>query len=598
MTAAPPRQDAAAARARPERVLTGVPVAPGIAVGVAWLSAPGELSVPECPIAPDLVEGELQRFAEALALAQKQLRKLKTKAAQHPAAAAEELQVLLDARLQMLAGGRLVRGIEARIRDHLVNAEAAVRAEVGAIADSFAKMGDSYLAQRAADVREVGDRLVRALLRTPYQALQHMPAGSVLIAWDLTPSDTALLDPSRVGGLATAIGSRDSHTAIIARSLSLPAVVAVAEIVEVVEPGDLVIVDGTEGRVVINPTPETADLYAKRADDMARERLRLARIAKLPAVTRDGVAITLSANLELARDIPAALAAGAAGVGLLRTEMPVLNADALPDEDEQTRTLSEIVAGMNGRPVTIRTLDIGGDKLSAKLRRHLARELGSNENPALGVRGIRLGLARPEVLDTQLAAILRAGAHGSVRILLPMITSVTEVRAVRERLDRVARRLRRRGLAIANPLPPVGVMIEVPGAALAADALAMESDFFAIGTNDLTMYTLAIDRGNDGVAALYNPLHPAVLRLIQFTIQAGLRARRPVSVCGEIAGDPRYTSLLVGLGVHDLSMAPPSLPRVKERVRNLSARDAALRARQVMEEWDETAIAALLDSVD
>ncbi len=580
---------------RAERVLAGVAVAPGIAAGVAFLSVPGELAVPECPVAPDLVPGELARFREAVATAQKQLKKLKTKAAQHPTAAAEELSLLLDARLQMLAGSRLVRGVERRVAEALINAEAAVRAEVASIADGFARMGDSYLAQRADDVREVGDRLIRALLRTPYQALQHLPTGSVLIARDLTPADTALIDPGKVGGIATELGSRDSHTAIIARSLGLPAVLAVPGLMAALEPGDVVIVDGSAGRVIVNPTPATSDDYAKRADAIARDRLRLARLSKLPATTKDGVEIALHANIELAREVPAALGAGAAGIGLLRTEMAVLNADHIPDEDSQAAQLTEIVAGMKGRPVTIRTLDIGSDKLTPGLRRDLGADLGSQHNPALSVRGIRLGLARTDLLDAQLMAILRASAAGPVRVLLPMVTSVAEVRAVRARLLKLARRARRKGYAMASALPPLGVMIEVPGAALAADALALESDFFAIGTNDLTMYTLAIDRGDEGVARLYNPLHPAVLRLIQFSVEAGLRARKPVSVCGEIAGDPRFTPLLIGLGVRDLSMAPARLPLVKERVRALSAREATLRARSIMEQWDEAAIAALVD---
>ena len=281
----------------------------------------------------------------------------------------------------------------------------------------------------------------------------------------------------------------------------------------------------------------------------------------------------------------------AAGIGLYRTEFLYMNRDNLPGEEEQTVALLEIVRAMGGRPVTVRTLDVGGDKLAPSLR---PRFYGT-ANPALGLRAIRLSLKEPELLETQLAAILRAGVEGALRILLPMISTVAEVLEVRKVLAATARRLRRKGVKIADPLPPLGVMIEIPGAALAADAIASVADFFAIGSNDLTMYTLAIDRGEESVAHLYNPLHPAVLRLIQFSVEAALRARLPVSVCGEIAGDPRFTPLLLGLGVRDLSMSANSLLRVKQQVRSLDMQAAARRAQVIMDQTDSGRIAALLD---
>ena len=286
-----------------------------------------------------------------------------------------------------------------------------------------------------------------------------------------------------------------------------------------------------------------------------------------------------------------AMDAGAEGVGLLRTEFMFMNREDVPDEDEQYQALRQIVETMAGQPVTIRTLDVGGEKLAPSLRDHI----GDSANPALGLRAIRLSLKHRDLLDDQLAAILRAGVHGPVRILLPMISSVSEVKQVREALVQVARRLKRRGQKLPDPLPPLGVMIEVPGAALAADALTQVADFFAIGSNDLTMYTLAIDRAEEQVAHLYNPLHPAVLRLIQFSTEAALRARIPVSVCGEIAGDARFTPLLLGLGINELSMAANSLPRVKQRIRNLDYLASARFARQVMDQWDSGRIAMLLD---
>lgn len=580
---------------RPERVLAGLPVSPGIAIGLAWLSEGGSLPTPEYEIEPDRVEAERARFADAVATAIRQVRKLKTKAAALPDSAAEELGYLLDARLQMLSGSRLVRGVDRRIGEHRINAEAAVRAEIGGIVEGFARMGDAYLRARADDVREVGDRLIRSLLHSPYQAFKHVPEGAVVLAEELTPADTALLDPQRVVAFATMLGGPESHTAIIARSLGIPAVVGVPGLLVGLEAGDTVIVDGGIGRIVVNPTIETTDAYVERLESLRMERVRLGGLRKLPPVTRDGVAIRLDANLELPRDVAAAVGAGATGIGLLRTEFMFMNAQQLPSEEQQYQQLREVVVGMAGRPVTIRTLDLGGDKLAPGLRDEIGHDVSEGGNPALGVRGIRLALAHRRLLETQLAAILRASAHGEVRVLLPMITSVREVRAVREIMASVARRLKRRKVPIGLPLPRIGVMIEVPGAALAADALATEAAFFSIGTNDLTMYTLAIDRGDERVAALYTPLHPAVLRLIQFTVEAALRARLPVAVCGEIAGDPRFTALLLGLGVRELSMAAPSLLRVKERVRATNLMEASRRARMIMDQWDEGRIVELLD---
>jgi phosphotransferase system enzyme I (PtsI) len=580
---------------RPERVLNGLAVSPGIAVGTAWLSEAGALSVPEYDLAAGAIEGERERFADAVSYAVKQLKKLKSKTAALPDSAAEELGYLLDARLQMLSGSRLVRGVDRRIAEARINAEAAVQAEIEAITAGFEKMGDAYLAARADDIREVGDRLIRNLMKHPYQAFQNLPEGSVVIADELTPADTVLLDPARVAAFATALGGAESHTAIVARSLGIPAVLGVPGLTTGIETGDFVIVDGSAGRVVINPAPATAKSYARRGADLAAERGRLAGLSKLPAVTRDDVEISVQVNLDLARDIPAALDSGAGGVGLLRTEFMFMNRETAPTEDEQYHLLREIVLGMEGRPVTIRTLDIGGDKLAPSVREQIDELVSDGANPALGVRGIRLSLSNRRLFEAQLTAMLRAASHGPVRILLPMISSIDEVKAVREVVTDLARRLKRRRIAIADPLPKLGVMIEVPGAALAADALSTAADFFSIGTNDLTMYTLAIDRGDERVAKLYNPLHPAVLRLIQFTVEAGLRARIPVAVCGEIAGDPRFTALLLGLGVRELSMSAPGLPRVKQRIREINLLEASRRARTIMDQWDSAKIAALLD---
>ena len=577
-----------------EQAFEGLGVAPGVAIGVAHRSEAGVVAVPEYEIAADQVDAEKRRFAEAVARAQKQLAKLKAKSQALSADAAEELGYLLDAHAQMLAGSRLVRGVVMRIESQHQNAEAAVRAVIAEITEGFAQIDDAYLSARQADVRDVGERVIRQLTQTPYQAFSRLPEGTIVIAEELSPADTALLDPKRIAGIVTALGGAESHTAIMARSLGLPAVLGAPGVLRAIRGGETVIVDGAEGQVVVAPKAATLARYRKRQAAWTREQSKLSGLKGLASVTRDGHVIGLHANLELPRDLAGALESGAIGIGLLRTEFQFMNRDDLPDEDEQYETLKGIVEGMAGRMVTIRTLDVGGEKLA----RALGPEIGEPTNPALGLRGVRLGLAKPRLLETQLAAILRAAVHGPVRILLPMVATVGEVRRVRAMAEQVARRLKRRGVAIGDALPPIGVMIEVPGAALSADALALAAEFFAIGTNDLTMYTLAIDRADDQVATLYNPLHPAVLRLLQFSVEAALRAHIPVSVCGEIAGDPRYTPLLLGLGVRELSMAPPKLPRVKRRVRHMSLLAATQRARAIMEQWDEARIAELLDGFD
>jgi phosphotransferase system enzyme I (PtsI) len=578
-----------------ERVFQGLGVAPGIALGTAWVSDDTAPSTPEYLIEADGLEAESQRLKDAVALATKQLKKLKVKSQSLPPAAAEELGYLLDARLQMLAGSRLIRTADKLIAELRLNAEAAVRATIAEISDGFSRMGDAYLAARGEDVREVGERLIRCLMATPYVALKHLPEGCILIAADLTPADTALLDPKLVLGFATETGGKESHTAIMARSLGVPAILGIAHLVEGLKTGDPIILDGHAGKLIVHPTPETRGRYEAEGAALKRERKRLSRLRDVPAITLDGFTIGLNANIELPRDLEGAHRVGAEGVGLLRTEFLYMNRDHAPDEDEQYEFLREVVEGMEGSPVTIRTIDIGGDKLAPALREQIGEPIEEAPNPALGVRGVRLSLAHPRLFDTQLAAILRAAVHGPVRILLPMISHIGEVHQAREALERVHKRLKRRKVNVPEKLPPLGVMIEVPGAALSADGLAAVSDFFAIGTNDLTMYTLAIDRGDERVAALYEPLHPAVLRLIQFTVEAGLRYRIPVSICGEIAGDPRFVPLLLGIGVRELSMSAPKLPSVKERIRALSLTEASRRARTIMDQADAKRIGELLD---
>jgi phosphotransferase system enzyme I (PtsI) len=582
----------AEAGGRPERVLCGLGVSPGLGFGVAHISDHMAPSVPDFAVAEAEVPAEIERFEAAVVLSRHQLAKLKDKSATLHGPAGEEVGYLLDAHLAMLSQSRLVRGVVARIGAQRINAEAAVRIEIDAIADSFAEIGDAYLAARIDDIRVVGTRLIRNLTRTPFPAVGKLPAGTVLLADELTPADTALMDPARIAGFATALGGAESHTAIMARALGIPAVLGCPGVLQGICPGDFVIINGFAGTVTINPSPETLARCQAQLDTLALEKRQLSLVRQLPAVTRDGVEISLQANLELPRELEQAVEIGAAGIGLVRTEFLFMNREAPPTEDEQVEALVGLVHGMRGRDVTVRTLDIGGDKLAYSLRGIAA----NSANPALGLRAIRLGLKHREILETQLAAMLRAANAGPIRILLPMISTLAEIRETRALFEATAARLRRAGTRIPDTLPPLGIMIEVPGAALTADAFAAEADFFAIGTNDLTQYTLAIDRGDEQVAHLYNPVHPAVLRLIQFAAEAALRAGIPVSVCGEIAGDPRYTALLIGLGIRTLSMAPGSVPRVKRRLRLLTVAEAVRIADTIMAQSDERRITALLDA--
>ncbi len=574
-----------------EQRLPGLAVSPGIAIGPAHIVESGDLPVAENHVPQSEIEAERHRFAEAVAVSLKQLRKVKAKAAGLPSSAAEEVGYLLDAHLAMLSNSRLVRGVDDRITRTRINAERAVQIEIDEIAESFAAMRDPYLAARIEDIRVVGTRLIRNLIKKPYVAYSAVPEGAVILAEELTPADTALIDPERVAGFAAVSGGAESHTAIVARALGLPAVLAVPGLLDRARAGVTAVIDGIDGCVIIDPSAETIREYEARRDAVARERRGLARLRKLPAITRDGVEISLEGNLELPIELQQALANGAMGLGLVRSEFLYMNRDDLPGEEEQYAVFSALVRGMDGKPVTVRTFDLGGDKIARSLSGHNV----TPANPALGLRAIRLSLQDRRLLDPQLAAMLRAASEGPLRILLPMISTANEIRRVREAVDQVARRLRRRGVRLPKALPPLGAMIEVPGAALAADALAAEADFFAIGTNDLIQYTLAIDRSDEQVAHLYNPLHPAVLRLIQFAVEAALRRGMPISVCGEMAGEPRFAPLLLGLGLRNLSMAPRNIPRVKQRIRSLDMVAATRRARAIMDQSDTGRIAALLD---
>jgi len=574
-----------------EVVFEGLGVSPGIAVGAAHVREIGVVDIPEYTIKKREVSGEEERLTRAVDLAQRQVRRLQYRAKSMKGAAAEELGFLLDAYLHMLEDSRLVRGAKRRIGEQRINAEAAVTREIADISDTFQTMDDAYIAARLDDIREVGNRVLINLTKNPARRLGPPPANSIIIADTLSPADMAQIDPGQVAGVGTMLGGAEGHTAIMARALELPAVLGTHGLMDGVRSGDTVIIDGSAGRIVVNPDAGTLRAYKVRHEKMVREAKALERIRSRAARSRDGTEFQLQANVELPMELDAVQRAGAEGIGLLRSEFMYMNRTDVPDTDEQFRMLKGIVENMDGRPVTVRTLDLGGEKAADGVLGDIDDAVAS----ALGLRGIRLSLDREDLLDAQFKAILRAGTLGPVRILLPMVSAVSEVRRARRLLEKAAKNLKRRKVPVPDPLPPLGVMIEVPGAALAADALAAVSDFLAVGSNDLTMYTLAVDRANEHVAGLFNPLHPAVLRLIQFTTAAAQRARIPISICGEMAGDPRLTAVLAGLGLRELSMSPGNIPRVKQRIREMDAVAATTRANQIMEQTDAGRIATLLD---
>ncbi len=596
----PARRPRKADAPRAERVLTGIAISPGIAIGPAFGAGESPTDIVRRSIAAEDVPAQTARLDAAIAQSRKQLTKLRARLAVLPEDSQAEIAPLIDAYLQMIGASRLVRGIRRRIADSLVAAETAVADETETQAAALyaaAQADDPASRRRRADeVREIGRRLVRNLTNAPFRSFAGLPDGAVLLCEYLRPADAALLDPARLAGVATDEGGAEGHTAIMLRALGVPAVLGAAGLAQAARPGDLVIVDGGAGRVVINPEPPTLAAARRGVTAFAREQQKLARLRRLPAITADGEAVELQANLEIPPELPLIAQSGAAGIGLLRSEFLFMNRDSLPDEQTQHDAYRAIIESMAGDPVTIRVLDWGGEKDIEALSGEGLVSPAADTNPALGLRGIRLLLREPALLEVQLAAILRAAATaaGPVRVLLPMVTTVSEVRAARDIYDRVARRLRRRGERLPDKLPPIGIMIETPGAALSADALALEADFFAIGTNDLTMYTLAVDRAETEVSHLYDPLHPAVLRLVQFATEAALRMRMPVSVCGEMAANPRLTPLLLGLGLRSFSMNASAVPRVKQAVRAAKIDDCARFARRVMEQADPARIQELV----
>jgi phosphotransferase system enzyme I (PtsI) len=583
----------------PEIRFVGIAVSDGIGVGQIFGATEPPAEVVRRKIPASDVEAQNALLEASILQSRKQLTRLRSRLAMLPEEAQGQIAPLMDAYLQMISPtARLPRGMRRRIGETLVTAETAVVDECEAQAAAIMAISINETreedragrARRAEEVREIGRRLIRNLTRQPFRSFSALPAGAILISEELTPADAALLDPSRLAGVATDEGGSDGHTAIMLRALGVPAVLGVVGLTQNMRPGDVAVVDGSAGTVVLNPSAETLSSARQALAAFARARQKLARLRRLPAETLDGHLIELQANLEIPAELPLIAQAGAAGIGLLRSEFLFMNRETLPDEAAQAESYRMAIHAMAGDPVAIRVLDWGGEKeVEALVAAGVVPEL-AEANPALGLRGIRLLLRHPELLETQLTAILRAALAGPVRIILPMVTNVAEVRTAREVYERVQRRFRRRGERLPDPLPALGIMVETPGAALSADALALEADFFAIGTNDLAMYTLAVDRAESAVASLYDPLHPAVLRLVQFATEAALRVRKPVSICGEIAGNPRFTALLLGLGVRSLSMNAAAVPRVKQVVRSVSIDGCVRFARRVMDQSDPECI--------
>jgi phosphotransferase system enzyme I (PtsI) len=544
----------------------GVAVSAGIAIGRAFLVGRDLIKEPRYHVEADDVDAEVARLHRAIAASDKQLEKIKTKLA---ASESESDFHIITAHQLMVKDEHLVDAAVGYIRDELINAEWALRKAVDDIRGVFDAIEDDYFRERRSDIDFVGERVLRNLLGKDTGPLRP-PPDAIVVAYDLSPADTAQLHKHAVAGLITDAGGKTSHTAIIARAHEIPAVVGLEDVTEVVEDDDLLIVDGGAGVVIINPAPATVAEFRDQQRKQAAIDAALLGNRDLPARTRDGTEVQLYANIDGPDEIDSALEHGAVGIGLYRTEYLFMVGDIVPDEDTHYRTAVDVLERMAGRPVTIRTFDLGADKLASFLEEAKLDEA----NPALGLRSTRLCLADlgRDLFRSQLRGLLRASAHGPLRVMFPMISGVAELRAVKTVVDEVKAELRAQGHKFDEAIK-IGIMIEMPSAAVIADMLAKESAFFSIGTNDLIQYTMAVDRVNELVSYLYEPLHPALLRLLRDTARAARAAGIPVSICGEMAGDGVVAPVLVGLGLHELSMSAPSIPEVKGVIRAMTLSD-------------------------
>lgn len=542
--------------------LSGIGVSRGIAIGKAHIIVRGSIEVLESAIPDQHMEGEVARYLDAVETARRQLKSIRENI---PANTSVNIENFIDTHLLMLDDATLVDVPIEIMHEKSCNAEWALKLQRDAVVDVFEQMDDPYLRTRKDDIDHVINRIQRILLDTGSEDIAGQGGNlnnTIVLADDLIPAETVMLQHQGIAAFATEFGGPLSHTAILSRGMQTPAVVGAHGIQSWIHDGETIILDGLHGVIIADPDEITLDYYRQRQDDETARRARLALLSGQPAITTDNMPVTLMANIELPGDVEAASLENANGVGLYRTEFLFMNRTTPPDEEEQFECYMRVLDALHGKPLTIRTLDIGADK-------QMDGDTTRCNNPALGLRAIRLCLKNMSLFRPQLRAIMRTSAHGPVRMMVPMLSNTQELHQVLTLLNDIRNALQRGSYAFA-PDMEVGAMIEVPAAALSADDFAAHLDFLSIGTNDLIQYTLAIDRVNDEVNYLYDPLHPAVLRLIKMTIDAGKQAGIPVAMCGEMAGDPRYTRLLLGMGLTEFSMHHTSLQEVKNVVNSSS----------------------------
>ena len=534
-------------------ILTGIAASPGIGIGPVHLVDPEEIEVPSGPIAKQQVAAEQARFREAIAAATEEVRALREKIA---AETSEEHAAIFDAQLAILNDPEAIERTLGAIEKDLRGAGYCYRRILTSVAARLEEADGEYLRARSLDVRDVRRRVLERLGGVRTRSLSDLTVPSLIVAADLPPSEMALAPRDKILGFATDLGGRTSHTAIMARARGIPAVVGLKTAMDAAREGATALVDGTRGVAVFDPEPEILEEHRRKKRRYEELTANLATLRDARCITPDGRAISLAANLEVPEELPGIIENGADGIGLYRTEFFYLSRRSLPTEEVQFGTYRSVVETMAPRPVTIRTLDVGGDKFASYLGTPVER------NPFLGMRGLRFSLRHEEIFRTQVRAILRATAFGNVRIMFPMVVGLEDFRRARAVVMRVRRQLAQEGIAMGENVP-LGVMVETPASVFAIDLIAREADFVSIGTNDLIQYTLAVDRGNEALAEVYEPLHPAVLRAIRTVIEAGQRFGIRVGICGEMAGEPLYAVLLLGLGVADLSVSPYLLPEIK-----------------------------------
>ena len=557
----------------------GVGVSGGIAIGQAHLVSNALLEVVHYQLPKHLLEDEIARFNSAIATVKSDLEQIRSSL---PNNAPAELSAFIGTHLMMLADKSLSEIPKDIIRNEQCNAEWAIKLQMDDIVEQFDQIEDEYLRERKQDVVQVVERVIKELLGHSNQLTAEQQASvsskerkRILVAHDISPADAIQFKQHQFGAFITDVGGVTSHTAILARSLNIPSIVALQKARDLINDGELIIVDGNQGVVIVNPDKSILTEYKLRQEQWELEQQKLQRIKTTKAVTIDGTSIELLANIEVPEDVVAVKASGATGIGLYRTEFLFMNRREMPDEEEQFNAYKAVAEAMKGSEVTIRTLDLGADKQMNP------DTVVTCANPALGLRAIRLCLSEPQIFHTQLRALLRASHFGNIKILIPMLSSLSELSQTKLLLERAKLSLRKEGVPF-NENIALGGMIEVPAAAINAEAFAKELDFLSIGTNDLIQYTLAIDRTDDTVAHLYNPLHPSILKLILMTIKAGEKLGKSVSVCGEMAGDAKLTKLLIGMGLKQLSMHPSHILSVKQKVINSQLSDLKTNARKVL----------------